>query len=193
MPGEAGWKDQAENQEEEEEACVMNQRILSSGSRLSVQVAAGCCCEPPCACQAAPQRCLRYGFYMVYLAAHEALLLQLVHRIVPLCWDAAGGMVYEQLYKNKQKSTEPAWFNAGCQSRELTLRTALIFFSPVRREYEPVLITACCTCVSEASGKKHLVLHGFRKSPWSWPSGPCCDQWARQGRVKSALSSPAWL
>lgn len=114
MPGEAGWKDQAENQEEE--VCVMIQCILSSGSLLSVQSAAGCCCEPPCACQAAPQRWLHYGFYMVYLAAHEALLVQLVHRIVPLRWDAAGGMVYKQLYKNKRKSTEPTWFNAGCQS-----------------------------------------------------------------------------
>lgn len=61
---------------------------------------------------------LQHGLYVVYLAAHEAILIQLVHGIVLLRWDAAGGTVHKQLYKNKQKPTEPAWFSAGCQSGE---------------------------------------------------------------------------
>lgn len=62
------------------------------------------------------------------------------------------------------------------------------FFFPVCREHDPVLITACCTCVSEASGKKHLLpLHGFC-SPW-----PCCwnPSRAQQGSQEAAWCSAA--
>ena len=64
MPGEAGWKDPAENQEEE--GGVMNQRVPSSGSLPSVRSAARCCRQPPRACRAAPGggRILVFTWYL---------------------------------------------------------------------------------------------------------------------------------
>lgn len=99
------------------------------------------------------------GFGMVHLAAHEALPIQLVHQIVPLHRDAAGGTIYQQPYKNKRKPAQPAWFTAGCQSRELTLHTAFIFFPCVQGA--GASFNNSCTCASEASRKKHLVLQGL--------------------------------
>lgn len=122
MLGEAGWKEQAEKQEEE--VCVMNQCILSARFNLLQGVAASC--------RALVSLHPRGGCITVftwYIWQHmKHFSSSLLHRIVPVHWDAAGATVYKQLYKNKQKLTEPAWFPAGCQSQELTLRTALIFF-----------------------------------------------------------------
>lgn len=76
------------------------------------------CCRVLLSLSGCAPEVLQRALYVVHLAAHEAILIQLVHWIVLLRWDAAGGTLHKQFYKNKQKLTEPAWFNAGCQSGE---------------------------------------------------------------------------
>lgn len=78
------------------------------------------------------QRWLRYGLDMVYRAAYEALLIQLVHWIVPPRLGCCKGWSMSSSIKPKKSPPKPAWFDAGCRSRKLTSSTALILFPCAR-------------------------------------------------------------